>query len=189
MPLRQLLGTAGQTEPLTAALRDLPESELAVNVTVKKTRMNLGDFRWSPRGRSPDCPRRCPEETRRRAGRGPATVPVQLKPATLEVQAEPWSLAAVETRRRAGRGPATAPVQLKPATLDGQKLLGLVTCRSQQLCVPAAKEGTYRQLRGVGPQSHTRKTQPLIQQRCSGEVGRSPSENHAFSQVVSLDRL
>lgn len=155
MPLRQLLGTAGQTEPLTAALRDLPESELAVNVTVKKTRMNLGDFRWSPRGRSPDCPRRCPEET----------------------------------RRRAGRGPATAPVQLKPATLDGQKLLGLVTCRSQQLCVPAAKEGTYRQLRGVGPQSHTRKTQPLIQQRCSGEVGRSPSENHAFSQVVSLDRL
>ena len=64
-----------------------------------------------------------------------------------------------------------------------------VTCRSQQLCVPAAKEGTYRQLRGVGPQSRTRKTQPLIQQRCSGEVGRSPSENHAFSQVVSLDRL
>lgn len=116
------------------------QKELAVKATVKKKRMNLEDFQWSPRGR-------------RRAG-GLATAPVQLKPATLEVQAEPWSLAAVETARSFW---GSSDLQV-PAAL----------CASSQ-------EGTYRQLRGVGLQSPTGKTQPLIQQRYSEEVGRCPA--------------
>lgn len=57
-----------------------------------------------------------------------------------------------------------------------------VTCRSQRLCVPAARRGCAGSCEG-GSQSPTGKTQPLIQQRYSGEVGRCPSESHAFSQV------
>lgn len=106
VPLWQLLGTAGQIEPFTAALRDPPKSELAVKATVKKKRMNLGDFQWPPRGR-------------RRAG-GLATAPVQLKPATLEVQAEPWSLAAVETARSFwGSSDLQVPVALCASSQEG----------------------------------------------------------------------
>lgn len=99
VPRRQLIGTAGQTEPLSAAPRDLPASEPAVNTTEKETNSGSREISGVTQGAETRADGQA--QKKRLEGRGYRPQPQsRLEPATLEVQAGPRSPAAVETAEK-----------------------------------------------------------------------------------------